>query len=61
MDASPGQFADHQRDRVHSTIRNNAGAESLWSTFKHEFYYRYVFRVLIGIDCSSWQLDAILQ
>ena len=23
--------------------RNNSGAESLWSMFKHEYYYRQVF------------------
>jgi putative transposase len=36
MDASPGQFADHQPDEAQLTTRNNALAETTIGLFKTE-------------------------
>jgi Integrase core domain len=42
--ASHKQIADHQRDRAHLTTRNNAMAESWFSTIKVELLYRRIWR-----------------
>jgi hypothetical protein len=38
-----------------------AGAESLWSAFKHEFYYRRVFRTKSELIVAVAELIRFLQ
>ena len=40
MDASPGQFADHQPDQAQLTTRDNALAETTVGSFKNELIRR---------------------
>jgi transposase InsO family protein len=40
---------------------NNSGAESLWSTFKHEYYYRHVFATKTELVSAVDKMDALLQ